>query len=312
MRTLVTGGAGFIGSHIVDLLMKLGHEVTVLDDFSSGRRENLSRHLGDPRFRLVRGDVRDPAAVRSCVEGADWVIHEAAMVSVQRSMEDPELTMDVNVAGTRTVLEECAAAGVRRFVFASSCAVYGSPEKIPVGEDARPDPLSPYARSKLEAEGICMEFHRDEGVPVVCLRYFNVYGPRQAGGDYAGVIVRFIERLRSGLPPQIYGDGNQTRDFVHVSDVARATVLALEREEAVGSVINVGTGRETSVNELCEMLMRISGTLLRPERLPPRPGEVRRSCADISRARRILGFEPRVGIEDGVRELWEEWGRTSG
>lgn len=303
MKVLVTGGAGFIGSNVVDLLMREGHEVTALDNLSSGKTENLIGHLDNPRFRLVRGDVRDRRMVSECVRGVDWVVHEAAVVSVQESIGRPEVTIDVNVSGTRVLLEACLEAGVGRFVLASSCAVYGIQEKLPISEDASPNPLSPYAESKLEAERICLEFNR-RGLSAVCLRYFNVYGPRQSGGDYAGVMVKFAERLRSGLPPQIYGDGEQTRDFVHVLDVARATLAALESEGAGGEVINVGTGRETSINELCGVFLEVSGSDLKPVYLSPLPGEVRRSCADTRKARRILGFEPHVELRQGVEGFW--------
>jgi len=304
VRVLVTGGAGFVGSHLVDLLMAEGHEVTVLDNFSSGKMENLKVHLNNPRFRLVRGDVRDRRTVEECVMGVDWAVHEAAMVSIQESMGRPELARDVNVNGTRVLLEACLDAEVKKIVFASSCAVYGVQEKLPISEDANPNPLSPYAESKLEAEGLCLEFNR-KGLSVVCLRYFNVYGPRQLGGEYAGVMVKFAERLMAGLPPKIFGDGKQTRDFVHVSDVARATLAALESEGAEGEVINIGTGKETSINELCRIFLGISGKNVRPVHLPPLQGEVRRSSADLRKAREILGFKPRVGIKEGVGKFWK-------
>lgn len=307
MRVLVTGGAGFIGSHVVDLLMAEGHEVVVLDDLSHGRIGNLGAHIGNPRFKFVRGDVRDRGTVEGCLEKADWVVHEAAMISVQRSIENPELARSINVGGTRVLLEASADAGVERFLLASSCSVYGRQEKLPIPEDARPDPLSPYAESKLEAEELCMRFHREARLQTTCLRYFNVYGPRQAADEYAAVMVRFAERLRAGLPPQIYGDGEQTRDFVFVSDVARATLLALKAEEAAGEIVNVGTGKETSVNELCRIFLEVSGSRVEPVYLPPLEGEVRRSCADVRKAERILKFVPRTDLRKGVEELWKIW-----
>ncbi len=304
MRVLVTGGAGFIGSHTVDLLLSEGHEVTVLDDFSSGRPEHLRSHEGKPSFRLVRGDVRDRAAVEEALEGAEAVVHEAALVSVPLSFERPELVREVNVGGTLNLLEACARRGVRRFVYASSASVYGEPSRLPVGEDHPPSPLSPYAESKLKAEWECLRFFRERGLETVCLRYFNVYGPRQAGGEYAGVIVRFLERLRKGLPPLIHGGGDQTRDFVYVEDVARANLLALSSPGAPGQVLNIGTGRETSILELCYLLLRLAGKQgIKPVHGPPRKGDIKRSAADVRRAGEILGFEARVTLEEGLGRM---------
>lgn len=305
----MTGGAGFIGSHLVDALLARGCRVTVLDDLSSGRMENIKVHLGNPDFRFVRGDVCDEGMVRDALSGVDAVIHEAAVVSVPTSIERPELVQKVNVRGTLNLLRASAELGVGRFVFASSCAVYGEQEKLPIKEDAEPRPLSPYAASKLAAEEVCREFHR-LGLCTVCLRYFNVYGPRQASGEYAGVMVKFMERLRAGQPPVIHGDGEQTRDFIHVEDVVEATLLTLERSGVNGEVFNIGTGRETSINELCGLIVGVSGREnLRPVHGPPRAGDIRRSLADISKVRRVLGFEPKVLLENGIRTLWESlWG----
>jgi UDP-glucose 4-epimerase len=309
VHVLVTGGAGFIGSHLVDALLARGCRVTVLDDLSSGRMENIKVHLGNPDFRFVRGDVCDEGMVRDALSGVDAVIHEAAVVSVPTSIERPELVQKVNVRGTLNLLRASAELGVGRFVFASSCAVYGEQEKLPIKEDAEPRPLSPYAASKLAAEEVCREFHR-LGLCTVCLRYFNVYGPRQASGEYAGVMVKFMERLRAGQPPVIHGDGEQTRDFIHVEDVVEATLLTLERSGVNGEVFNIGTGRETSINELCGLIVGVSGREnLRPVHGPPRAGDIRRSLADISKVRRVLGFEPKVLLENGIRTLWESlWG----
>jgi len=303
VRVLVTGGAGFIGSHTVDLLLSSGHEVVVLDDLSSGREENLRAHLGRPGFAFVRGDILDPEAVARAVKGVEAVIHQAAQVSVPLSFERPELTREVNVRGTSLLLEACAGEGVRRFVYASSCAVYGNPPRLPVDEDTPPSPLSPYALSKLEAERECLRFFRERGLETVCLRYFNVYGPRQGGGEYAGVIVKFLERLRDNLPPIVHGDGRQTRDFVYVEDVARANLLALTSPLAPGKVVNVGTGRETSILELCRLLLTLTGRRLEPVHAEPRVGDVRRSVADVRRAKEVLGFEARITLEEGLRRL---------
>jgi len=306
MKVLVTGGAGFIGSHLVDGLLARGDEVVVLDNFLTGKLSNLQAALRRGGLRIVRGDVRNRADVREAIGGADAVIHAAAIVSVPFSVENPEETWEVNVRGTRNVLEEAGAAGVEKFIFVSSCAVYGNAPNEPIPESRPPSPISPYARTKLEGEKACLEFGRS--VPVVVLRYFNVYGPRQPPGEYAGVMVKFAERIRMGEPPVVYGDGEQTRDFIFVSDVVRATLLALEKAPA-GEVINVGSGKPTTINELCRIFLRIFGREdLRPVYSPPRPMEIRYSWADISKAKKLLGFIPEVNVEDGVRRLLMEGG----
>jgi len=309
MKVLVTGGAGFIGSHLVDELLARGHAVTVLDDLSSGSMDNLKNHVSNPSFRFIRGDIRDAKAVERAMADIDAVIHEAAMVSVPRSIKDPELASSVNVGGTLSMLRASLNRGVERFVYSSSCAVYGEQEKLPIPEDAPPNPLSPYASSKLMAEENCRKFFDREGLETVCLRYFNVYGPRQSGGEYAGVMIKFLERLRANRPPIIYGDGEQTRDFVYVSDVVGATLLALERNGAAGEVINIGTGKETSINRLCEVFLRVGAKEhLKPVHEPARPGDILHSLADISRARKVLGYEPRVSLEEGIKRLFEHAG----
>lgn len=296
---LVTGGAGFIGSHLVDALLARGDEVVVLDDLSSGCLDNLKGCAGNPAFRFIRGDIRDEKVVGLALEDVDAVIHEAALISVLLSIENPELVHSVNVGGTARLLEASSAKGVERFVYASSCAVYGEQAKLPISEDAQPNPLSPYAKSKLEAERSCLASELE----TVCLRYFNVYGPRQTLGEYAGVMVRFAEHLRANQPPIIYGDGEQTRDFVHASDVVEATLLALERDVA-GEVINVGSGKATSISQLCKIFLKTTGkTDLEPVYGPPRVGDIKRSQADIRKAGGLLGFKPKVSLEQGVREL---------
>lgn len=300
MRVLITGGAGFIGSHLVDALIARGDEVTVLDNFSTGSRSNLQ---SSPGLRLIEGDVRNPSDVRLAVRGADAVIHAAAVVSVPLSIRDPKTTWNVNVGGTVNLLEAASSAELNMFVYISSCAVYGDSPNAPIPETKTPDPISPYAKSKLEGETACLDFWRRTGLPVLILRYFNVYGPRQPPGEYAGVMVKFTERIRSGKPPIIYGDGEQTRDFIHVSDAVRATVSALERGPA-GEVINIGSGRAITINELCRIFLEISGRNdLKPVYAPPRPMDIRHSWADITKASRLLGFRPEVDIREGVRGL---------
>jgi len=303
-RVLVTGGAGFIGSHVVEALLDRGCSVVVLDNFSTGKLSNLGRYLDDSRLTIIKGDVRDLGAVERALEGARAVVHEAAVKSVPLSFKNPAFTHEVNVGGTLNLLRAASEAGVERFVFASSAAVYGEQDAIPIGEDAPPNPLSPYGHSKLLGERECLNFWKDGKIETVCLRYFNVYGPRMTGDEYAGVMTRFAERLRADQPPIIYGDGEQTRDFVHVADATDATVRALEREGIAGEVINVGSGRATSINELCEIFLEAAGKPhLRPVHEPPRSGDIRRSQADIAKGRRLLGYEPAVALERGIKDL---------
>ncbi len=295
VRVLVTGGAGFIGSHLVERLLSEGHEVIVLDDLSSGSLRNLSKVRKDILF--VKGDVRCSRDVERAIRGTDCVVHLAALISVEESFRKPLTYNEVNVTGTLVLLKASEHFGVDKFVLISSCAVYGDPLEVPIKEDHPLRPLSPYAVSKVAAEGYTRTF---EGLRPVILRLFNVYGPRQSPA-YAGVITKFAERMLRGDPPIIYGDGKQTRDFVHVSDVVQAIMLSLEMKEA--GTLNVGTGEEISVNELCEVMMEIMHFSERPIYGPARRGDIRRSCADISRAREVLGYEPKIQLKDGLRDL---------
>lgn len=309
MRILVTGGCGFIGSHLVDALLARGHAVTVMDNLSEGSMDNIGTHLGDPKFDMVAGDIRDGEVVKKAMSDVEAVVHMAAIKSVPLSIKDPELTYRVNVDGTISLLEASRDARVKRFVYASTCAIYGDAGKMPITEDTPPNPLSPYARSKLAAEESCRKFYEVDGLPTVSLRYFNVYGPRQAGGEYGGVMLKFIERLRRDQPPIIYGDGEQTRDFIYVDDAVEATVLSLEKAGVEGETINMGTGRRVSINELCEMFIRLSGkTHLRPIYREARPGDIRHSVADMTKAEKLLGFRPKVPLERGIEMLWGSLG----
>jgi len=310
MRVLVTGGAGFIGSHLVDALLARGDAVTVFDNLSNGSMDNLKNHTTNPGFRFIQGDIRDAKAIKNAVAGVDAVIHGAAMISVPLSIEDPELAQSVNVEGTLALLKASLGRGIKRFVYASSSAIYGEQTQLPISEEAPPKPHSPYASSKLAAEQNCRTFYKLEGLETVCLRYFNVYGPRQTG-EYAGVMTKFMERLRANQPPIIYGDGDQTRDFIYVDDVVDATLLALERDGAAGETLNVGTGRATSVNELCGIFLRLAGkTGLKPTHEAPRSGDIRHSQADIVKMRKFLDYEPKVSLEDGVKKLLRTLGVT--
>ncbi len=311
-RFLVTGGGGFIGSNLVEALLAGGHDVRVLDDFSTGRRENLAdaaawARSGGGRFELLEGDVRDRALCRRAVQDRDFVLHQAAIPSVQRSIEDPAETHDVNVGGTLELLLAARDAAVRRFVYASSSSVYGETEQLPKEESMPPAPLSPYALQKLAAETYCVLFHRLYGLPAIALRYFNVFGPRQdPGSEYAAVVPRFMEALRNGTRPVVYGDGEQSRDFTFIEDVVRANLLACESAPGTcGRAYNIACGRRTSLNELLAVLSSLAGRAVEPVYEPPRPGDVRHSLASIEAAARALGYAPTVDLREGLRRTWE-------
>jgi UDP-glucose 4-epimerase len=303
---LVTGGAGFVGSHLVDRLVSEGCEVRVLDDLSSGDLANIVGHVRSGRVGFVEGDVRDAGVVAKCVRGVDVVVHCAAVASVPFSFEHPVLTFEVNVDGTLNLLRACAASGVERFVFVSSCAVYGEPVYLPVDEVHPVNPVSPYARSKVAGERWCRVFGEKCGLETVVLRLFNVYGPRQRFNDYSGVMTRFIERIKRHLPLIVYGDGSQTRDFVYVSDAVEAVLRALKCEGAAGEVFNVGCGRQVSIVDLAAAVLRLAQANLDVVHEAPRAGDVKHSVADISKAERLLGFKPRFSLRDGLSALLAE------
>jgi UDP-glucose 4-epimerase len=314
---VVTGGAGFIGSHLVEALVGRGDRVRVVDDLSSGRVENLPRgQVGEAgsgaTIELYRADVAEPQPVRAALRGADGVFHEAAQVSVPASMRDPEKSYRVNVMGTLNVLEGSLAEGVGKLVFAASSAAYGDVASLPKREDMTPRPLSPYAAGKLAGESMLATWSRAFGLETVALRYFNVYGPRQADDSpYSGVIAQFARRLLEGRAPTIYGDGEQSRDFVYVADVVRANLLAMERKVEPGTVINVGTGKSVTILSLWQGLARLAHSSIEPVHQPPREGDVLHSLASIERARSLLGFEPRTGLEEGLRRTLD-WYRSRG
>jgi dTDP-glucose 4,6-dehydratase len=301
---LVTGGAGFIGSHIVDRLLDEGFKVRVLDNLSTGDITNLAQHQNKKSFQFIEGDIRNFDLVKKTVKGVDAVFHEAALVSVTRSVENPLLSNEVNITGTVNLLKACVDAHVKRFVYASSCAVYGDTETLPNHENLAPKPLSPYAVDKLAAENYAKVFHNVYGLETASLRYFNVYGPRQKHGPYSGVISIFINRLLKNKPPIIYGDGEQTRDFINVKDVVEANMFALSKRKAVGEVFNISTGEATTINKLTETIQKIMDkTSLKPVHAEPRPGDIKHSYGDISKARRNLEYEPKVQLEKGLSEL---------
>ena len=299
---LITGGAGFIGSHATAALLAAGERVRVLDDFSTGRRENLAGLSGP--LEIVEGDVRSAETVARATLGCDRVLHLAAIASVERSFADPATSEAVNVGGTANVLAAARSVGVRRVVLASSCAVYGAGAALPVAETARPAPASPYARSKLAAEELCRACDGG-GLKAGVLRFFNVYGPRQdPSSDYSGVIAVFMDRLLRSAPCAIYGDGRQTRDFVYVADVVTACRSALDRGGADATPVNVGTGVETSLLDLLDALGRAGGRQPVVRFGEPREGDIRRSRAACELAADVLGFRAEVGFAEGIAATW--------
>jgi len=303
-RVLVSGGAGFIGSHLVDRLLGDGFEVVVLDNLCGGRVENVKQHIGEGSFRFVRGDVRDSSVVEELVRGVDAVFHLAALVSVPESFKDPVLTNDVNVGGTLNLLRVCVGSDVKRFVYASSCAVYGEAESLPLREDSPLRPASPYAVSKLAAENYVRVFYEIFGLETVCLRYFNVYGSRQVYSEYSGVMTQFISCLTKNLPLVIFGDGEQTRDFVQVQDVVEANMLALKNKGIVGETFNIGTGVATTINQLANVLLEVANkTHLKVMHSKPRRGDIKYSVADISKVKNKLHYNPKVSLGKGLKEI---------
>lgn len=298
-KYLVTGGAGFIGSHLTEELLRRGESVRIADDFSTGRRENVPAGTA---CELVEGDLADGEVARRAVAGCDFVLHQAAIPSVPRSVKDPARSHRANVDATLQVLIAARDAGVRRVVYAGSSSVYGDTAVLPKREDMRPHPLSPYALQKLVAEQYCQLFTRLYGLETVTTRYFNVYGPRQQpGSPYSGVISLFVEALSEGRAPTIHGDGKQTRDFTFVSDVVAAVLRCCEAPGVAGEVINVAGGGRISLLELVRTLQIVLQKDVEPVFGPPREGDVRDSQADIFKARQLLGFEPRVNLEEGLR-----------
>lgn len=309
MKVLVTGGAGFIGSNLAHKLVSDGHEVRIADNLSTGRLSNLNGII--ERVEFMRVDLSDPDAARRAVSGTEVVFHQAALPSVPRSVKDPLATTVACVMATVAVLVAAKEAGVRRMVYAASSSAYGDAEGMPRVETILPSPLSPYAAAKLAGEHFCRAFAKVYGLETVALRYFNVFGPRQdPTSQYAAVIPKFISALLNGAELQIYGDGEQTRDFTYVDNVVEANILAAEAPGVAGETLNVATGEQWSINQLVDVLEGITGRKARRVYLPERPGDARHSLADISKARRLLGYEPKIGFKEGL-ERTIEWMRTS-
>jgi UDP-glucose 4-epimerase len=303
LKVLITGGAGFIGHHLALHLSSLGYEVLCLDNLSRSSPE-VVKTLRSSNIDLIIADVLDINSLELIMSRfkPEVVIHTAALVSVEESVRKPEDYLRCNVLGTLNTVRVSTNYGVSRFIYLSSAAVYGDPIKLPVSEEHPLNPKSPYGLSKLIGEEVVKLYHRMYGLEYVILRLFNVYGPRQSLNPYSGVITKFIDRVCKGLPPVIYGDGTQTRDFIHVLDVCRATQLSISTEN-VNEVYNIGSGKPLSINELANLIIRISKLELRPTYEPSRPSDIRHSYADISKAVKYLGFKPSVSIEEGIEEL---------
>jgi len=307
----VTGAAGFIGGHLAEELLKQGHEVVGLDDVSTGKRDTAAQLLRHPAFRLLEGSIAEPYAVARAVSDAKWVFHLAAIPSVPVSIEEPERTTAVNVGGTVNLLQAAARARVERVILACSCAAYGDGPEQPKHEGLLPRPISPHAAQRIAGELYGQTYTRAFGLPCVGLRFFNVYGPRQdPNSEYAAAIPRFVTRLLSGQRPIVFGDGLQTRDFVHVSDVVRANLLAATARDAPGEIVNVASGTSASLLQLIALIRQAIGVQaahLEPELQPARAGDLRASSADLTKARQVLGYEPRVALADGLAALVDSW-----
>ncbi len=313
-RFLVTGGAGFIGSHLAEALVARGHEVRVLDNLSTGKEANMAGFRD--RIEFVHGNVADPELVGGLVEGVDCVFHQAALASVPRSVERPLDTHEACVTGTVVLLDAARRAGVRRLVYAGSSSAYGDQPTSSKRESDLPLPISPYGAAKLCGESYCRAFTATYGFETVVLRYFNVFGPRQdPDSPYSAVIPLFITAMLRGRQPVVYGDGLQSRDFTYVDNVVQANLLAAEAEGVAGGVLNIANGRSTDLLTLLEVLNRLLGTEIEPRFDPPRPGDVRESLADITRARHLLGYRPQVDFEEGLRrsiDYYRQLARAAG
>ncbi|MCE3008443.1 MAG: SDR family oxidoreductase [Bacteroidetes bacterium] len=303
---LVTGGAGFIGINLAKEILKRGHQVRILDNFSTGRRENLLPFLKD--VELIEGDISSYHIVRKAVEGVDYVLHQGALPSVPRSINDPITSNNVNINGTLNLLQASLEVGVQRFVYASSSSVYGDSEVSPKHEELKPNPKSPYAISKLTGEYYCRVYHDLFGLQTVALRYFNVFGPRQnPNSQYSAVIPLFLKLIQAGKSPLIHGDGSQSRDFTYVANNVAANLLACETEGLGGQVMNIACGGSFTLIELVDALNEILGTQVQPTFGHPRPGDVKHSRADITKARQLMNYEPAVGFKEGLRLLVENF-----
>lgn len=300
-RAVVTGGAGFIGSHIADGLVARGYQVNIIDDLSTGNKENIASLLNQNHVEFTECSIADLSVLTKLFRGADYVFHLAAIPSVPRSIENPQASHEANITGTLKVLLAARDTAVKKVVYASSCAVYGDTCTLPIKEDTLSNPQSPYAVTKLAGEYYCQVFHQVYGLPTVCLRYFNVYGPKQEpNSEYSAVIPRFIQRVLDDKPPLILGDGEQTRDFTFITDVVEANILVAE-SQATG-IFNIGSGQRISITRLAELIIGLAGNNVKPIHEEPRPGDIKHSLADISKAG-SFGYKPKYSLERGLAKI---------
>ena len=305
-KILVTGGGGFIGSHLTEALLKKGYEVRILDDFSTGKRENLIFEQVYSGLEIIEGDIRDLESCRRATAGVEYVFHQAALPSVQRSVEDPITSNSVNAGGTLNILLAARDAGVKRVMYAASSSVYGDTPTLPKREKMPSTPLSPYALQKYMGEEYCRLFYTLYGLETVCLRYFNIFGPKQDPNSlYSAVIPKFIDALASGRPPTVYGDGEQSRDFTYIQNVVHANLLAMEAGHLKGEAINIACGDRVSLNQLLTMLKEILDVKTDAVYEEPRIGDVKHSLADIRKAKKMLNYTPKVDIREGLKETVE-------
>jgi UDP-glucose 4-epimerase len=308
MNYLVTGGAGFIGSNIVRELLIRGQDVRVLDNFATGKRENILELMKESRFTMIEGDLRSFHTVRSAVKGVDYILHQGALPSVPRSINDPITSNDVNVLGTLNILEAAKEFGVKRVVLASSSSIYGNSENLPKVESMPVNPLSPYALTKYAQEKYCQIFTQLYGLETVSLRYFNVFGPNQdPTSQYSAVIPKFIKLIMQDKEPVIYGDGLQSRDFTYVKNNVLANILACTADEAVGEVINIACGERFTLLDLVNMINKILRKNIEPRFEPERQGDVKHSLAGIEKAKKMLGYEVNVGFKEGLERTIEHY-----
>ncbi len=308
---LITGGAGFIGSNIAEYLLHQGKPVRIFDNFSTGKEENIAEFLDD--VELIRGDLRDLDAVKKAVAGVEFILHQGALPSVPISVQDPIGTNECNVGGTLNILVAARDAGVKRVVFASSCAIYGDDPALPKVEQMPSDPISPYALQKLTGEFYCRQFYQLYGLATVSLRYFNVYGKRQDPASlYSAVVPRFLDAIFAGKSPTIFGDGEQTRDFIFVEDVVKANLAALEAENGPGSFVNVASGDRLSINQIVSHISTILGKDIHPVHEPDREGDIRHSYADASKAESVIGFTAETRFEDGLKKYIDWFKKKAG
>lgn len=301
INAVITGGAGFIGSNLARTLAKDYNEIIVIDNLSTGSLKNIEDLIKNRKIRFIRGDITNLRFLNKVFKDIDYVFHEAAVVSISKSIEDPVTTNNVNIGGTLNVLLAARNNSVKKVVYASSCAVYGDSSELPLKENMQPKPLSSYAVSKLAGEHYCQLFSKLYGLPTVSLRYFNVYGMRQSPLiEYAAVIPRFITQVLNNKPPVIYGDGKQTRDFVFIEDVVHANVKAAETK--VTGVFNIGSGKHVSINDLAKLIIKISDKQLNPIHSDPQPKDIKHSLADVSKAREKLHYRPKTKLKNGLKE----------